>query len=691
MGEEMSDPWAELEKKYARGAVADTQGSGDPWADLEAKYARQKPEAQPQAAPAPKNMGNPLTNFAQGFNRGAVQTAGLPVDTVLNVVDLATAGYGALKGAFGGKDLPELTNRENIPGSSEWMLKKVRGVSPVLADPADPNSFSATMGQGVGSSVPFAGTASSGPGLVKNAITNKQLAANLAMGAASGVGSKIGGDIGGTTGAILGGMTPQAAVTSLQAATRGAIRGSSPDQMKERIQTLKDAGVDSPTVGLATGNGRTQWVEGLLGKLPIAGNIMKSAGEKIQGQVSNKVNSIRDTVSPTYGNIEAGNAIVRGIDAFKDAKQGVANNLYGAIDSGIPWYAQFPMDATAAKLKQLTTPIVGAPGISDYLGIGKGNVGSMKNAVQNDLMANRYGDAQSGVPFPGIKGLRSDVGESIPGQILTKDKQLGQYKSLYGALSEDLKGAAASAGKSQEFNRANSFYNGYTGRLEALQPFYNKPSPEQAYTALKSAANNAGTTAQTVMKSLPVEQRRVVAASMIDELGKANPGAQNAEGDAFSSRTFLTNWSKMEPRAKATLLSGVDGNLTLRSSLDKVAKTAEMIDKSSKVLANPSGSGTLIANASGASAAAGALASMNPVAIGIAATALAVPALSAKLMTSPKFVNWLAGTTTVSTSRAQQHLARLTAIASNERDPQLRQELFDYAAGFNKKLHTGSQ
>ena len=30
------------------------------------------------------------------------------------------------------------------------------------------------------------------------------------------------------------------------------------------------------------------------------------------------------------------------------------------------------MDATAAKLKQLTTPLVGAPGITDYLGIGKG-------------------------------------------------------------------------------------------------------------------------------------------------------------------------------------------------------------------------------------------------------------------------------------------------------------------------------
>lgn len=65
-----------------------------------------------------------LTNLAQGFNRGAIQALGLPVDTVLNVADLATAGYGAIKGALGGKDLPDTINREDIPGSSEWMLKK---------------------------------------------------------------------------------------------------------------------------------------------------------------------------------------------------------------------------------------------------------------------------------------------------------------------------------------------------------------------------------------------------------------------------------------------------------------------------------------------------------------------------------------------------------------------------------------
>ena len=73
MGEEMSDPWAELEKKYARGAVADTQGSGDPWADLEAKYARQKPEApqQPEQPAKPANASDWRGGVLGGMARGA--------------------------------------------------------------------------------------------------------------------------------------------------------------------------------------------------------------------------------------------------------------------------------------------------------------------------------------------------------------------------------------------------------------------------------------------------------------------------------------------------------------------------------------------------------------------------------------------------------------------------------------------
>jgi hypothetical protein len=51
----------------------------------------------------------------------------------------------------------------------------------------------------------------------------------------------------------------------------------------------------------------------------------------------------------------------------------------------------------------------------------------------------------------------------------------------------------------------------------------------------------------------------------------------------------------------------------------------------------------------------------------------------AKLMTSPKFVTWLSQATTIPPARQQQHLARLAAISTTERDPELAQAMRDLA------------
>ena len=182
--------WDDLKEKYKAGGGA---APVDDWADLKQKYTL--PKAEPQTQQAVPRQGNPLTNFAQGFNQGIAGVAGMPVDTLMNVADLATAGYGALKGALGGKDLPEVSDRKNIVGSSEWILNKLRGVAPTIADPAAPSSGWAALGRGTGAALPFTNPAASIP---------KQ----LAMGAASGLGSQIGQDIGAPQGAIIGGMLP---------------------------------------------------------------------------------------------------------------------------------------------------------------------------------------------------------------------------------------------------------------------------------------------------------------------------------------------------------------------------------------------------------------------------------------------------------------------------------------------------
>lgn len=684
-------PQEEADRAFAELTGAPVARKTDPAADAAYADLVGAPAAQP--AQQGRGKGNPLTNFAQGHNSGVARLLGMPVDTVLNVADLATAGYGAIKGALGGKDLPELTDRKKYVGSSDWMLEKLRNVAPEIADPADPNSFWSAAGQGA-SSLYAMGLPGGKPPMIPStaAPTMGKIAANAGMGAASGIAAKYGGEYGGAPGAILAGMLPQLGLSGAQMALRGGFRGGNEgrQQMQDNLATLDQAGVKNPTVGLATGNGRTQWMESILSKLPISGNTMRDAGNQIQEQLQAKSNQLRDRTSNSYGPLQAGNAITKGIDAFDAAKQAKSSGLYDQL-SGIPFYKTFGMPETQAMLKNATTPIVGAPGITKYLGIESGPFASMDAALRNDLMTNRYGQATAGVPFEAIKRLRSDIGANIPQQILQKDPLLGNYKSAYAATSKDLGAAANQAGLGPQFNRANDFSRGYHQRLEDLQPFYNKASPEQAYGAFKSAANGAGSISQTVMKSIPPEQRRVVAATVIDEMGTATPGQQNAEGSRFSANTFLTNWNRLDPRAKGSLMGGIGADgMAVRYGLDKIAKASEMVKSGSQVLANPSGTTPAAANMGGAAMFGGALASMNPLAIGTATVALAVPALSAQMMTSKPFVNWLAQSTTIPTSRAQQHLANLMIIAGRERDPKLRQDMLNYASGFNEALGTSA-
>ena len=78
---------------------------------------------------------------AAGVNRFALSSLpGLPVDTALNLWDLGKAGYGALGKATGmlsTDQMPDLTDRSTVPGSSDWYAKKERNLG--LSKTIDPN------------------------------------------------------------------------------------------------------------------------------------------------------------------------------------------------------------------------------------------------------------------------------------------------------------------------------------------------------------------------------------------------------------------------------------------------------------------------------------------------------------------------------------------------------------------------
>jgi hypothetical protein len=277
------------------------------------------------------------------------------------------------------------------------------------------------------------------------------------------------------------------------------------------------------------------------------------------------------------------------------------------------------------------------------------------------------------IPYAAIKELRTEIGKVIAEGPLVSGAPTNQWKRLYGALSFDMEAAAKAAGPEAQkaFSRANQYTKAGMERIDTHLQRSIKPTAEQTYRTLTSDPGNASKIAAT-LKSLSVDDRNVVKATFIDRMGKATAGRQDASGDVFSSEAFLTAWNKLDPRSKAVLFSGKEGQL--REDLDKIAQVADRIRRGSKVFANPSGTAGATASAAPLVAAGAAVTGNLPAAttiLGLMAGANG----GARLMTTPKVVRWLAKATEAPASALPAMINSLGQVRDDEDDPVLRKQI----------------
>lgn len=138
--------------------------------------------ARPRAQVAPKAVeeDDSVSRFTSGnLNKGIAGLAGLPVDTASNVMNLGIAGYGAAKGAMGGKP-PDL-----LPppvGGSQWIENLMRQGG-LVTPGADPTSGGGRVAAGALQAI---------PGAMFGARTAGQMPRALSAGATSGAGAEVG-------------------------------------------------------------------------------------------------------------------------------------------------------------------------------------------------------------------------------------------------------------------------------------------------------------------------------------------------------------------------------------------------------------------------------------------------------------------------------------------------------------------
>lgn len=440
------------------------------------------------------------------------------------------------------------------------------------------------------------------------------------------------------------------------------------------VQTFDRAGVDPllPYVG-GTGSRMASSVTHMsLGGIPLS-----AAAERTVEQAK----AFRDRIASGMGAIKdgygAGRAAQSGATAAVDRYASRASNLYNAI----PINPEQPavLNGTKAALADVNAGLPSNPDLSQIIAdprmqrIQAAINGSTEQVPTGVLDADgnpvtRAVQQGGKLSWQDIKAFRTYVGEKLNGLAFQNDTSQGALKRLYGGLSQDMEATARAQGPAAlaAFQRANTYYRASQQRIQqVLTPILGKSNDggaQSAFNQIQSWATNKGETANAarLIRSLPEEDAATVRATLFSRLGNANPGQQNAAGDAFSLPSFMTHWSSMDPRAKTALFPPES-----RTAIDDMVAVAERMRNSDKY-ANFSHTG-MVGNAAGhATAVGGAIATLNPLLFLATGLTAAGEYGAGKMLASPGFARW-------ATSLAKKpnppavlaHINRLSAVAAS--------------------------
>ena len=454
-------------------------------------------------------------------------------------------------------------------------------------------------------------------------------------------------------------------VATLEGLARGAARGTNPAQFRQNVEDFARVGT-TPSVGQASGRRSVQGVENLLAASPTAEGAMVRASERQSAEIGAGLDRLANNLSRNPSAENAGRAIEEGAKTFGRNVSAVRKALYWQVDKLIPRNSSVRLPSTWRTIVELTTPTKGAENTT-------GDLISPVMAQLRDSLAKDVANGGGRIPYDALKQIRTRIGEEMDASILVNTKETAQYRALYKALSNDMEEAAKLGGPAAEraARRANTFTRVSADRLQDIQRVIDKNGgPEAIYNAAMQGTRDGGTTIRKVMQSIDKNQQRAVTAAFLRRMGMANPNAQDATGEVFSARTFLTNWNKVSPEAKRALFDRHGPKFS--EDMDRIARVAENIDKGSTVFKNPSGTGNRTAAIGYWLALGNAVYQQDlRAAAGVAGLGVTLNRLAHK-MTDPEVVHWLAETTRYPAAATfNSQLQALRQIGEREEDPEI--------------------
>ena len=488
------------------------------------------------------------------------------------------------------------------------------------------------------------------------------------------------------------GSVGQAAAPLIGKVVKGSITGfgKTGKATSERLKNYIDAGV-TPSLGQVTQSRGIQTVEMVLGNIPGGSGRISAVAQKAQDQLGkNALNLASKTINKTLpaDEVAVGRIINQGIKDGVNASNGFvgrihsrSGSLYGELDKYLPKDKGIKLDTTVSKLKELVSPVKGAEKTSIVF----------KNQFLDDVLKGLETDLAKGggtLPYQAVKSVKGKIGNKIGSFDLINPVDKAQLKTIYGALSEDIK--IALKGNTKGLNaltRANNYYNSSLKRIDNyLAPISKIADPDKISSLLLNTGKEGASRLNAIKKSLTTDQYNVFLSNVIERLGRIQPG-QALSGELFegtgkfSSETFLTNYSRLSKQAKDALFSGKGWTKGMKKDFDEIVNISNFIRESGKTFRNPSGTADRLVGQGILFGSAGTAFTGNPAFILSVPLIIGGANVSARLMTNPSFIKWLAQGIRIGGNKGVdgviEHLGRLGVIMGNA-DSESRQAINEY-------------
>jgi hypothetical protein len=480
----------------------------------------------------------------------------------------------------------------------------------------------------------------------------------------------------------------------------------------DRLRTFEAAGI-RPTAGAVSGGNMVSGIEAAVRDLP-GGGAVRDALNRTIGTVETRLSDIAHTYGSATTFAEGGTAIARGADTYFTANSIRESLMFEDVSRGIGPGTAFPATNTISALQG---------GRYNVFNQGEVTFEGMGTTFGPDVfgvIANRLAEEGSGnLTYAQMNFLRQEARSRAHFATIMADPNQADWRALYNGLTQDMRAAAMASGPEamEAFGQAQLFSAQFHGEMENFMSHFlmdqrrgttnqsiferlwrgGRPA-EEVITRLRTNIeqgealfqgvsqadiNNylaglppdvADRIGQRIASMAPEERQLVwgdVASTALLSMGISGQAAEGEVRRAFSIDKFLSTWTGLTPTARDRLFSGTQFE-GLREQIDRLANVMTVV-RGSPSFRNSSGTGQrgfyidLLVGGLGGLGSGDVVTAATAAMVSNFARRTITPAVAARLLTSERFMRWMAESSEqiYNGGSVAGALARLAAITSD--------------------------